>query len=248
MKKILALVLALTLVFALAACSKDNGSAGNDAADTDVKGEGVMTYDEFMAAEEGSSVTVEAYVLDHQSWWDDKVTVYAQDDDGGYFFYDMACSEADAAKLTPGTKIKVTGDKSVWSGEIEITDATFEFEDGSKTFSPVAIDDKLGTDELEQYMNMYVSVSGAKIADKGDGAAFFYNWDNSGEDGGSDLYFDIEVNGGTYTFVVRRYLTPGGSDVYEAVKNLQVGDTVDIEGYLYWYEGPQPHITSITVK
>ena len=58
----------------------------------------------------------------------------------------------------------------------------------------------------------------------------------------------IEINGGTYTFVVRRYLTAPGSEVYEAVKNLQVGQTVDIEGFLYWYEGPQPHISSITVK
>ena len=29
---------------------------------------------------------------------------------------------------------------------------------------------------------------------------------------------------------------------------LQVGDKVDIEGFLYWYEGPQPHITGIGVK
>ena len=97
-------------------------------------------------------------------------------------------------------------------------------------------------------MNQAISVSDAVVADKGDGAAFFYNWDNSGEDGNSDLYFDIEVNGGVYTFVVRRYLTAPGSEVYEAVKALNVGDTVDITGFLYWYEGPQPHITAIVVK
>ena len=37
-------------------------------------------------------------------------------------------------------------------------------------------------------------------------------------------------------------------DVYEAVKALNVGDTVDLEGFLYWYEGANPHITSVTVK
>jgi hypothetical protein len=36
--------------------------------------------------------------------------------------------------------------------------------------------------------------------------------------------------------------------VYEAVKALNVGDTVDMEGFLYWYEGVNPHITSVTVK
>jgi hypothetical protein len=37
-----------------------------------------------------------------QSWWDNKITVYAQDQDGAYFLYEMACSEEDAAKLVPG--------------------------------------------------------------------------------------------------------------------------------------------------
>ena len=39
-----------------------------------------------------------------------------------------------------------------------------------------------------------------------------------------------------------------GTDVYEAVKALEVGQTVDLEGFLYWYEGANPHITSVTVK
>ena len=43
----------------------------------------------------------------------------------------MACSEEDYAKLTPGTKIKVTGYKAEWSGEVEIIDATFEIMEGN---------------------------------------------------------------------------------------------------------------------
>ncbi len=240
MKKFLALLLAVVLVFSLAACGKAQK-------DIFAKGEGVLTHEQYLAAEEGARVTVEAFVQGHQSWWDGKITVYAEDKDGGYFFYDMACSEADAAKLVPGTKIKVTGDKGVWAGEVEIMDGTFEFEDGSYVAPALDIGKMLGTAELESHMNQFICVKDAKIADKGDGKAFFYNWDGSGEDG-SDLYFDIEINGGTYTFVVRRYLTAPGSEVYEAVKNLQVGQTVDIEGFLYWYEGPQPHISAITVK
>lgn len=241
MKRFIVMLLALVMLFSLAACGKK--------AETDIfaKGEGVLTHEQFVAAEEGSSVTVEAFVQGHQSWWDNKITVYAEDKDGGYFFYDMACSEADAAKLVPGAKIKVTGDKAVWNGLIEITGATFEFEEGSYVASALDISKMLGSDELESHMNQFICVKDAKIADKGDGAAFFYNWDGSGSDG-DDLYFDIEINGGTYTFVVRRYLTAPGSEVYEAVKNLQVGQTVDIEGFLYWYEGPQPHISAITVK
>ena len=113
---------------------------------------------------------------------------------------------------------------------------------------PLDITGLLGTDELASHINQAVKVSDAVVADKGDGAAFFYNYDNSGEDGNCDLYFDLQINGAVYTFVVRRYLTVPGSEVYEAVKNLKVGDTVDVEGFLYWYEGPQPHVTAITVK
>ena len=242
MKKLLALLLAVVLVFSLAACGK---SAQKDIF---AKGEGVLTHEQYIAAEEGSRVTVEAFVQGTQSWWDGKITVYAQDKEGGYFFYDMACSEADAAKLVPGTKIKVTGDKGVWAGQVEVMDGSFEFGEGTWVAEPLDISKMFDDPALESHMNERVSVSGGKILDKGEGAAFFYNWDNSGEDGNCDLYFDVEVEGGTYTFVVRRYLTAPGSEVYEAVKNLKVGDTVDIEGFLYWYEGAQPHITSITVK
>ena len=37
------------------------------------------------------------------------------------------------------------------------------------------------------------------------------------------------------------------TDVYKAVKNLKVGDTIDLEGFLYWYNGVNPHITSVKV-
>ena len=31
-------------------------------------------------------------------------------------------------------------------------------------------------------------------------------------------------------------------------KALKKGDVVDMEGFLYWYEGVNPHITAVTVK
>ena len=38
------------------------------------------------------------------------------------------------------------------------------------------------------------------------------------------------------------------TDVYKAVEGLKVGDTIDLEGFLYWYNGANPHITGVTVK
>lgn len=240
MKKTLALV----LVLAMAVCM----FTGCGASKADVKGEGVMTYAEFMAAPIDSEVTVETYVQAHQSWWDNTVTMYTQDKEGGYFVYNCACSEADAAKLVPGTKIKVKGFKSEWSGEVEIVDGTFEFEEGSYVADPEDVTAALGKDELVNSMNKFVSFKGMTVEAANDaGEAFLYNWDGSGEEG-SDLYFNVSKDGQTYSFTVESYLCDQTTDVYAAVKNLNVGDTVDLEGFLYWYEGPNPHITKVTVK
>ena len=61
-----------------------------NAADTE-KGEGVMTYADFAAADTDSEVTVETYVQAKQGWWEDngqgQASIYTQDADGGYFFY-----------------------------------------------------------------------------------------------------------------------------------------------------------------
>jgi hypothetical protein len=209
---------------------------------------GVMTYAEYVAADLDTEVVVETYVQAKQSWWDDKATVYTQDEDGAYFLYNMACSEEDYELLTQGTKIRVTGYKSEWSGEVEIVDATFEIIDGSYVAPVKDVTDLLGTDELIDSQNQFVSFTGMTVeAANDDGAAFLYNWDGSGEDG-NDLYFNVSYNGETYTFTVESYLCGPGTDVYEAVKALNVGDTVDMEGFLYWYEGVNPHITSVTVK
>ena len=44
----------------------------------------VMTYSEYLAAENGDEVTISGYVQAKQSWWSNKATIYLQDDDGGY--------------------------------------------------------------------------------------------------------------------------------------------------------------------
>ncbi len=238
MKKFLSLALVSALVLSLAAC-------GN----SDKKGAGVMTYSEYAAAALDSEVTIETYVQGKQSWWDNKGTFYTQDKEGGYFLYEMACSQSEYDKLTPGTKIKVTGTKAEWSGEVEITDAKFEILSGSYVADPVDVTAKLGTSDLDAYQNRKVSFKGLTIVARSDGNAFQYKWDGSGShDENSDLYFDASYNGQTYTFTVESYLTDNNSDVYKVVEGLKVGDTVDMEGFLYWYNGANPHITKLVVK
>ncbi len=200
---------------------------------------GVLSYDEYASAKINQHVKVEAYVQAHQSWWDNKITVYAADEDGAYFIYDMACSEADAAKLLPGAKILVDGYKAEWSGEVEIIDATFTFVEGDPYVADAKdLTDKLGTDELINYQNQLVSFKGMTVK------AIEYK----GGEPGDDIYVTLTYGDADYSFCVERYLTGPSTDLYKAVQALQAGDVVDVEGFLYWYEGPNTHITGVTVK
>ena len=155
--------------------------------------------------------------------------------------------------MTPGTKIKVSGHKTAWAGEVEIIDATYEIQEGSYVAEAMDVTALLGTEELINHQNKLVSFKGltveASTDANGNEAAFLYNWDGSGEAGtDSDLYFNASINGATYTFVIEYYLCNETTAAYQAVQGLNIGDTIDLEGFLYWYEGAQPHITSVIVK
>lgn len=243
MKKKLLLLLTVSLAMLFAACGNKE--------EKDVKSEGVMTYEEYAAAAINSEVTVETYVQAKQSWWDNKATIYTQDKDGAYFVYQMPCSEEDFNKMTIGTKLQIKGFKSEWSGEIEITDATFTFMDGNYVAKALDVTSLLGTDDLIKHQNEFVSFKGMKVEpskdESGNESAFLYKWNGAGQDG-DDLYFNVSKDGKTYTFTVESYLCDNTTDVYKTVKELKVGDTIDMEGFLYWYEGVNPHITAVTVK
>ena len=222
MKRIIAI--ALVCVLLLAGCAGGKSKA--------------MTHEQYVAAEMQSQVVVETYVQAHQSWWDNKVTVYCQSPDGAYFLYELACSEADAEKLVPGTKIRVTGNKGEWAGEVEIMDGTFEFVKGDSFIAqPLDVTDLLGTAALIDHQNEFVSFTGMTVE----------NIEYKNGEPGDDIYVTLGHNGGSYSFCVEVYLTGTDSEVYTTVGSLNVGDTVNVEGFLYWYEGMNPHITSITL-
>ena len=248
MKKILAIVLACVFAFTMLACNNkptteaptepNTTAAPTTEAPTD-PAVTVMNHAEYVAAAVDDPVVVEFYVQDTQSWWDNKITVYGADKDGGYFAYNMACSQEDAAKLTPGTKIRVTGYRAEWAGEIELAaDATFEFVDGDSYVAEAKdLTDLLGKDELINYQNERALFKGLKVTQIG----------YKNDPGTDDIYVNVEKDGTEYAFCVEYYLRNNETDVYKAVQSLNVGDVVDIESYLYWYEGPNPHIIGVTV-
>ena len=254
MKKYIALLLALVLALGLIACG--NGStpattAGTIAADTtaadttaadttaaDVEFPAVMTYAEYVAAAVDAPITVECYVQATQGWWDNAIVIYAQDKDGAYFSYGTACSEEDAAKLIPGTKIQIQGFKAEWDGEVEIVDGKFTFVENADTYvaEPLDITELLASDELITHMNKLIAVKGAEIKK--------ISYKN--EKPGDDIYITTTVGDTTLELCVEVYLTGTESDVYKTVADLKEGDKVDIEGFLYWYNGANPHVTKIT--
>ena len=101
------------------------------------------------------------------------------------------------------------------------------------------LDDKFGdNDALLPYQNQLVAFTGVSVE----------NISYKGGEPGDDIYLTVSRDGKTMDICVERYLTDPDSEVYTTVGELEVGSVIDFEGFLYWYEGANPHITSITVK
>ena len=243
MKKALAIILALVMVLAFAACGKKDPEPAK--VDPNAKSEGTMTYEQFIAAEDGADAVIEGFItakLDGTAWGN--CSLILQDGDGAYYVYRMPIDAENYAKLEIGKKIKVTGVRTAWSGENEIKEGTgtYELLDETYTFDFADVTSLYGTDDLVKYQNMKAKVVGAKVK-----AAALYKWDGSGAQG-DDLYLTLEVGGVDYQFIVETDLYGADTDVYKAVEGLTEGQTVDVEGYLYWYNGPQLWMENVTVK
>ncbi len=243
MKKLIALLLALVVAVSMAACVADTNDNTTTAPTTEPTTEPTdpevtaMTYEEFLAAEIDAPVVIDTYVQAHQSWWDNKITLYCQDTKGAYFVYEATCTEEDAAKLIPGTPVRITGTKAEWSGEIEIVDATIEFRDVPEGYtSHATVLNNLAEETLLAKQNFMVRFEQMTVK------SIEYKNDEPGD----DIYITMTGRDGEeIDFCVERYLTDPDSNVYKFVGGLSEGDLVTVDAFLYWYEGPNPHIYNI---
>ena len=256
-------VMSLGVIAVLASCggttaSSTKANPSTTVTTTTTETKKVLSYSEYVKAENSQVVTIEGYVQGKQSWWSDKgvgkATLYLADHDGAYFVYDLQMSEDQYKALTIGIKIRVTGVKGEWSGEVEIlgseagSEATFEVLSGDTYIAEAKPMSKDSV--LINYMNQKVSFTNLTVVAQNDGtSAFYYKDNNSGGKGNNDdLYFSVTDGVNTYTFTVESYLCAEGTDVYTAVENLKVGDVISLEGFLYWYKGAQLHTTKVTVS
>ena len=248
MKKLFAILLVLVMMLSIAACgNSSNPTEPSEPSEPSKPTSTVMTHAEFMAAANDAAVEVECYVQATQSWWENKITIYAQDKNGGYFAYEVTCTEEQAAKLVPGTKINLKGYKTAYKGMPELAGgATLTIIEGADTYIADAVDmtDLLGKQELVNKAGMKAAFKGLTIA------AINYKNDEPGD----DIYVDFTLGEKTYSFCVERYLTGPETDLYKAFETLAVGDVVNVEGFVYWYDadedgesgdGINTHITAI---
>lgn len=263
MKKILALLLVLTMVFAFAACGNTGDTKTSstttatttaattttpttapttppvDNFDPTVKEEGTMTYAEYDAAAIDDEVVVEFFVQAIQDLdWKGAVSIYGQDPDGAYFVYEMPCEAETVAKLVPGTRVKVTGYKGAYAGEVEVVDCTLEILEGTWLAEAADLTDLLASDELIAHQNQLSIFKGMTVK------SLSYKQD----DYDKDIYVTLTKDGVDYDFCVENNLTDPDTAVYQDVAALAEGDVIDVTCFLYWWNGPNPHITSITVK
>ena len=237
MKKMFAFLLVLVMALSMAACAADPKPTETTPSTEATKPAGVMTFAEYLAAGEEAPVVVECYVQATQSWYNNAIVIYAQDNEGGYFAYNANCSEDTAKLLVPGTKIRITGYKTFYKGMPEIAaGAEFAIVEGD-TYVAKAEDmtSLLGSDDLVKKAGMLGAFKGLTVA----------KIEYKNGEPGDDIYVDFTLGDKTYSFCVERYLTGPETDVYKAFANLKVGDKVDVEGFVYWYDGINTHITAV---
>ncbi len=98
--------------------------------------------------------------------------------------------------------------------------------------------DLLGKDELADHMNELVTFKGLTVKE--------VTYKN--DPGTDDAYIAVTLNDAEYSFCVEYYLRNNETDVYKTVQQLQPGQVIDITCYLYWYNGPNPHVVDVVVE
>ena len=209
---------------ALAACSSQ-GKFGKS-----------LSHQEYMDTKDGETVIIEGYIQGRRTWYNGAV-VYLQDDNGGYFVYNLPCTEEEyKTQLKVGNKIQVKGYKTSWQNEVEILgdqsgkEAEWNLMSGTKTYQAKKLA-KLSDGLANQ--NSFVAYDGLIVS-------------NVYEEG-RNVYYDVTDGTDLYTFCVETYmeLTPKTSETYSTVKSLTKGDVINVEGFQYVYGTPQLHTTKV---
>lgn len=249
MKSIIALALVSVMGLTMfTGCKKDNTQTVETVPMLVTDGS-TLTYNEFMATNYGEQVTVAGYVQAKMAYISEgqntSLFVKDQTSDNAYFIYNAIMTQDVYNSITEGTPIKITGTKNVFNKQIQIANATVEVLSGTPVVTnPIDIT-TIFASSASDYLNRKIQLTGFTVETFSDGAVFHYGYNGSGSNGDA-IFFNASYNGVTYLFTVNNYLTDPSTEVYTAVQNLQAGQTITIQGYMYVYENPMVQVTSIT--
>ena len=246
---------AIALTIVLGSCGPAVGESAELALDPALseKSDGVLTHEEYLKAPIGETVTIEAYIQDIQGNPDTKVSLYLQDPDGGYFAFDVVCTPMVYNSLSVGGKVRIEGEKFDWYGEEEINNGTVTILDGDTYIAPVLdVTDIMGTADLREHLNEKVLMRGLTIEPSTDpsGASVPYIVGYNGKgDADDDLFFMASKDGKAYNFTVESDLAQNSMSVYRDLHTMKIGDVVDIESILYWYDTDyNPHAYHVALR
>lgn len=262
-KKLIMILMILTLVFVFPACRSSSPPADNpeeslpspkvNAEDPsplpDADEHPVMSYQDFLASEIDCPVTVDAYVQAKEPWQNGHVSLYAQNRSAAYYLDRMNCSRDECEKLEIGQKIRISGYKSLWNDSLSISDAAFQLLNGNWIAEARDVTAMIGTDELIQHQNEKVCFRGMTVEAMPDGLSVWYSgWDNSAPEGAdSELWFRASYDGTVCEFTIRPSLCPDMQELLQTLQAVRIGDRIDLTGYLRYVNGPLPCITEIQV-
>lgn len=130
-----------------------------------------MTWEQVMAAEKGDKIMGKG-VITAVAPQGEKLNFFMQNEQGGYYVYNYAPTDATKDKIVVGATVSVTGVKDVYSGLTEFKDPMVEVcEDAIKTVEPKDVSANYlaasgETDkELLKLEGQYVTVKGVEMVD-----------------------------------------------------------------------------------
>ena len=202
----------------------------------------------------GTPIVLTAYIQYFE--YDGKtVDIFMQDEDGGYFTYGLTVTEDEYNAFNNHLykEITILGEKDKVNGFFELSSISewyFSNPKGDREFRATPYDitsivtdyDAMSTHQGE-LITLDCTVELCRD-EENNPCAFLYKYNGTGR-AGDDLYIHITEKSGI-ELVVETDVFKDGSELYEYVENnLQVGDKITVVGYLWWYNGPQPHIISL---
>ena len=191
----------------------------------------VMSWDEFVAAEEDAPVVIQGVIYGIVETTKEKNDLYLQDENGGYFVYKLSINPAEQV-LKIGMTVRVSGIRDTYYGVYQIANASVEILDETiKEVTPIDItkafvDAKdLKAEDLTKYQSMLVTIKGATVL---------------GQDTSNQTYFNFSL-GGKQTYVrISTSTSMLSGDAQTILKQNvanHIGYSADITGFLSIYNG-----------